>query len=75
MMSWCWEMESGKRPSFSTLVQTLSKSLERIAGYLPVGAFAGLNEENACYVHVGALKLATINQDSSTDHEQAEHAI
>ena len=42
------------RPSFSTLVQTLSKSLEKMAGYLHIGAFAGLKEENACYIHVGA---------------------
>lgn len=75
MMLWCWEMEPSKRPSFSTLVQTLSKSLEKMAGYLPVGAFAGVNEENACYVHVGALKLATTDPELSTDHEQAEHTV
>ena len=73
MMLWCWEMEPDKRPSFSTLVQTLSKTLEKMAGYLPVGAFAGLNEENVCYVHIGALKLAITDHESST--EQAEHAI
>ena len=72
-MMWCWEMEPDKRPSFSTLVKTLSKSLEKMAGYLPVGAFAGLNEENTCYIHIGALKLAATSHKSST--EQAEHAI
>ena len=73
MMMWCWEMEPDKRPSFYTLVQTLSKSLEKMAGYLPVGTYAGLNEENTCYVHIGALKLATTDHKSST--EQAEHAV
>ena len=73
MMMWCWEMEPDKRPSFSTLVQTLSKSLEKMAGYLPVGAFAGLNEENTGYVHIGALKLAANDSEPST--EQAEHAV
>ena len=39
MMQWCWEMEPDERPTFSTLVNTLSKSLEKQAGYLRVGAF------------------------------------
>ena len=39
MMQWCWEMEPDERPSFSILVNTLSKSLENQAGYLRVGAF------------------------------------
>ena len=38
-MRWCWEMAPDKRPSFSTLVQTISTSLEDKAGYLHVGAF------------------------------------
>ena len=39
MMMWCWEMKPDERPSFSILVQTLSKSLADMAGYLHVGAF------------------------------------
>ena len=39
MMQWCWEMEPGERPSFSTLVKTISQSLEDQAEYLHVGAF------------------------------------
>ena len=39
MMRSCWEMEPGDRPSFSTLVKTLSESLEKQAGYLCVSAF------------------------------------
>ena len=38
-MQWCWKMKPDKRPSFSKLVNTLSKSLEVQAGYLHVGAF------------------------------------
>ena len=39
MMTWCWEMEPAKRPSFSLLVQMLSTSLEELADYLHIGAF------------------------------------
>ena len=56
MMMWCWEMEPDKRPSFSALVQTLSKSLEVMAGYLHIGAFADLKEENAHCVHAEQSK-------------------
>ena len=42
-MLYCWEMEKDKRPSFSALVQTLSKSLEEMADYLHVGAFTDLD--------------------------------
>ena len=57
-MMWCWEMEPGERPTFSTLIKTLSKSLETMAGYLPVGAL----NENACNVQDGA-------NVAKTDHE------
>ena len=43
MMMWCWKIEPGERPSFSTLVETLSKSLEDMADYLHVGTFTNLN--------------------------------
>ena len=39
MMCWCWEMEPGDRPSFSTLVKFLTEFLEKEAGYLHLGAF------------------------------------
>ena len=35
----CWLVESEKRPSFSQLVETLSDSLEDMAGYVHIGAF------------------------------------
>ena len=38
-MRQCWELEPEKRPSFSSLVKSLSKFLERIAGYMDFSAF------------------------------------
>ena len=72
-MMQCWEMEPSERPAFSTLVQALSKSLEKMAGYLPIGVFAGLNEENATYIHVGAITADTNHKGLLTG--QAEHAV
>ena len=68
MMMWCWEMEQDKRPSFSTLVQTLTKSLEDMAGYLHVGAFTDLNGENT---QIGA----TVETDREASTKQAEHKV
>lgn len=51
MMQWCWEMKPDKRPSFSTLVKTLSKSLEKQAGYLRVGAFTTSNNRDSSTYH------------------------
>lgn len=48
-------MEPGKRPLFSILVQTLSKSLEQMAGYLHIGAFAFFNEEKTRYAIAGTI--------------------
>ena len=62
-MMWCWEMEPSKRPSFSTLVQTLSKSLEKMAGYLHVSDFTSFKEENVCYVHTTGAIAETVQQD------------
>ena len=38
VMQWCWEMDPEKRPSFSALVETISKTLEDKADYLKLGA-------------------------------------
>ena len=72
MMMWCWEMEPGNRPSFSTLVQTLSTSLEDMADYLHIGAFTDPNnEENDLQVQVEAIAKT----DCETLTGQAEHEL
>ena len=63
MMQWCWEMEPDKRPSFSTLVKTLSKSLEKQAGYLRVGAFTTGRDHNSSTEH----SYASSNEDLTVD--------
>ena len=50
-------MEPDKRPSFSTLVQTLSKSLEVMASYRHIEVFTGLNEENTHHVQIEATAV------------------
>ena len=37
MMRKCWEMSPENRPSFKELTRTISKYIERIAGYLEIG--------------------------------------
>ena len=46
----CWELEPEKRPSFSSLVKSLSKFLESIAGYVDFSTVGAKN---------GGLKLET----------------
>ncbi len=62
MMQWCWKMEPVKRPSFSTLVKTLSKSLEKQAGYLNVGAFTDGNSRDSLVDH----NFTSSNEDLTT---------
>ena len=39
----CWEFEPKNRPTFQDLVNSLSHSLEAMAGYLDVGALGRIN--------------------------------
>ena len=42
MMLNCWEMEPDNRPNFSSIVNSLSESLEEMADYYNLGAFTEL---------------------------------
>jgi hypothetical protein len=39
----CWKLEPEKRPSFPILVNSLSQSIEAMAGYMDVFAFGREN--------------------------------
>ena len=45
-MKKCWEMEPNNRPTFSELCASITKYIERIAGYLEMGfnPFPGVGE-------------------------------
>ena len=62
MMQWCWKMKPDKRPSFSTLVNTLSESLEKQADYLHVGAFTQDNNRDSSIDH----KFISSNEEITT---------
>ena len=66
----CWEIEPGKRPSFTALVQILSKSLEQMAGYLHIGAFTSFNEEKTHRAVVGTIA----DTDCEATMEQAQYS-
>ena len=44
-MQQCWSGEPEHRPSFSQLVESLSSTLEGMAGYVHIGAF-GIRTQN-----------------------------
>ena len=41
----CWESEPERRPTFSSIVDTLSHFLEAMVDYMDVGTFAGKSDE------------------------------
>ena len=43
----CWEFEPKNRPTFLDLVNSLSHSLEAMAGYMDIGAFGGIDTSKA----------------------------
>ena len=51
-MHQCWSVEPEHRPLFTQLVESLSSSLEGMAGY----------------VHIGAFGIRTQNEPESTQH-------
>ena len=41
----CWESEPERRPTFSSIVDTLSRFLEAMVDYMDIGTFASKSDE------------------------------
>ena len=41
----CWESEPERRPTFSSIVDTLSRFLAAMVDYMDIGTFAGKSDE------------------------------
>ena len=70
----CWEFESKNRPTFSNLVNSLSQSLEAMAGYIHVGAFqiGGVMPNPSEIIITASTPEAS---DEPADHDPTDHQI
>ena len=67
MMS-CWEYEADKRPSFSTLVESLSQYLEVMAEYVDVGG-------NEFKLASGRKNVIVLSDRESTATEEEDNSV
>lgn len=76
MMMQCWELDPDKRPSFSSLVDSLSQSLEGMANYMDIGnslSKSSLVEKHA--VNSGKESPAANSADKPLDGKSEEILI
>ena len=52
----CWELEAEMRPTFSSLVHSLSTFLETMVDYVDIGAFAREKEDNTLTIDAEVFK-------------------
>ena len=66
----CWELEPKNRPTFSEVVDSLSKSLETMADYVEVIAFGKERTANQIGDSETTDRLALITEDMSAQESQ-----
>ena len=73
-MHQCWLLEPEGRPTFSRLVESLSDSLEGMAGYVHIGAF-GIRTDTPETADILSDELMIANKEISLTPPETNESI